>query len=54
MNRQLLEANLRKSDAPLRDVKRLLTELRKAWDEISTKKGLEEKVNLATGVNLAG
>jgi flagellar protein FliS len=54
MNRQLLEANLRKEDKPIREVKKLLSELRAAWDEISTRKGLEEKITPAGGINIAG
>jgi flagellar secretion chaperone FliS len=54
MNRRLLEGNLKKDPAPLSEVKKLLGELREAWDEISTRKGLEEKTSPATGVNIAG
>jgi flagellar secretion chaperone FliS len=54
LNRQLLEANLRKDAAPVAVVKKLLTQLRDAWEEISTRKGLEEQVQPATGVNIAG
>jgi flagellar secretion chaperone FliS len=54
MNRKLLEGNLRKDTAPLVEVKKLLGELRDAWDEISTRKGLEENAHPVTGVNIAG
>jgi flagellar protein FliS len=54
MNRQLLDANLKKDPNPLRDVKKLLGELREAWEEISTRKGLEEKGADSSGVNIAG
>jgi flagellar protein FliS len=54
MNRQLLDGNIRKDPAPLAVVKKLLSELREAWDEISTRKGLEENAAPATGVNIAG
>jgi len=54
MNRRLLEANVKKDPAPLQEVKKHLTELREAWDEISTRKGLEENSTPATGVNIAG
>jgi flagellar protein FliS len=54
MNRRLLDGNLKKDPAPLREVRKLLGELREAWDEISTRKGLEETTNPATGVNIAG
>ncbi len=32
----------------------MLGELREAWDEISTRKGLEENTTPTTGVNIAG
>jgi flagellar secretion chaperone FliS len=54
MNRRLLDANLKKEAAPIQEVKKHLGELRDAWDEISTRKGLEEKEAPATGVNIAG
>jgi flagellar protein FliS len=54
MNRQLLDGNLRKDAAPLGVVRKLLGELRDAWEVISTKKGLEESAAPAQGVNIAG
>ena len=54
MTRRLLEGNLQKDTAPLAEVKRLLGELRDAWDEISSRKGLEENISPTTGVNIAG
>lgn len=54
MNRRLLEGNLKKDAEPVAEVKKLLGELREAWDEISTRKGLEENTSPATGVNIAG
>ena len=54
MNRQLMEGNLKKDKAPIVTVKKLLTDLREAWDEIANRKGLEEKGGAATGVNIAG
>ncbi len=54
MNHQLMDGNIRKDDAPVREVKKLLTDLRDAWEEISTKKGLEEKGGSRGGVNIAG
>ena len=54
MNRRLLDGNLKKDPAPLREVRKLLGELREAWDEISTRKGLEENTTPTTGVNIAG
>jgi flagellar secretion chaperone FliS len=54
MSRRLLEGNLSKDPAPLAEVKKLLGELREAWEEISTRKGLEEQSAPVTGVNIAG
>lgn len=54
MNRRILDANLKKDPEPLLEVKKLLIDLRDAWDEISTKKGLEAQAAPATGVNIAG
>ncbi|MGA2976330.1 MAG: flagellar export chaperone FliS [Spirochaetia bacterium] len=54
MNRRLLDGNLKKDPTPLSEVKKLLGELRDAWDEISTRKGLEENAHPSAGVNIAG
>jgi flagellar secretion chaperone FliS len=54
MTRRLLDANLKKDPAPLVEVKKHLGDLREAWDEISTRKGLEEKATPASGINIAG
>ncbi len=54
MNRQLMEANLKKDRLPLQAVKKLLGELRDAWQEIARRKGLEEKGGAVSGVNIAG
>lgn len=55
MNRRLLEGNLSKDPAPLSEVKKMLGDLREAWDEISTRKGLEENTTpSSSGVNIAG
>jgi flagellar protein FliS len=54
MNRRLLEGNLKKDPAPLQEVKKHLGELREAWAEISSRKGLEENAAPVTGVNIAG
>jgi flagellar protein FliS len=54
MNRRLLDANLRKDPAALTEVKKMLGDLREAWDEISTRKGLEENNTPSSGVNIAG
>jgi flagellar secretion chaperone FliS len=54
MNRRLLDGNMKKDPVPLAEVKRLLGELRDAWDEISTRKGMEDTAHPVTGVNIAG
>jgi flagellar protein FliS len=54
MNRRLLDGNLRKDPAPLAEVKKMLGDLREAWEELSTRKGLEGNAAPATGVNIAG
>ncbi|MGO9409964.1 MAG: flagellar export chaperone FliS [Spirochaetia bacterium] len=54
MNRQLMEANMKKEPGPLSIVKKHLSELREAWEEISTRKGLEERGGAVSGVNIAG
>ena len=54
MNRRLLDGNLQKDPAPLAEVKKMLGDLREAWDEISTRKGLEENATPVSGVNIAG
>jgi flagellar secretion chaperone FliS len=54
MNRRLLEANLNKDAAPIAEVKKHLGELRESLDEISTRKGIEEKATPSSGVNIAG
>jgi flagellar protein FliS len=52
-NRRLLDGNLSKDRAPLEEVKRLLGELRDAWDGISARKGLAEHAVPTAGVNIA-
>ena len=54
MNRRLLDGNLQKDPAPIAEVKKMLGDLREAWDEISTRKGLEENTTPSSGVNIAG
>jgi len=54
MNRQLMDANMKKDPSPIAAVKKHLGELREAWDEISTRKGIDEKGGAASGVNIAG
>ncbi len=54
INRQLLEANIKKESHPLDAVKKLLIELRSAWVEVSEKKGLDQLSTSPGGVNIAG
>ena len=53
MNRQLLEANLKKDAAPLLGVKKMLTELRDAWSQIAAKTPAPSGPGPA-GVDIAG
>lgn len=54
MNQRLLEANLRKDVHPVEEVKKYLTDLRDAWEQISNKKGVGERAATTGGINLAG
>jgi flagellar protein FliS len=60
INRRLLDANLKKDPAPLREVKQHLCELRSAWAQIAERRGHEspaaggEEAGGSNGVNLAG
>ncbi len=54
LHRQLMEANMKKDPSLLQTVKKLLTVLRDAWEEIANRKGLEEKGGAQSGVNIAG
>jgi flagellar protein FliS len=54
MNHQLMEGNITKNNAPLEQVKKLLTELRGVWAEVADKPGLESVPRAAGGVNIAG
>lgn len=51
MNRQLLEANLRKTDKPIQDVRGMLLELRGAWSQVAgkaaAKDGASSRVDIA-------
>ena len=53
VNRRLLDGNVQKDRAPLEEARRLLGELREAWDGISSRKGLVEHTVSAGGVNIA-
>ena len=52
MNRQLLEANLRKTDKPLLDVRRMLLELRGAWAQVAGKAAAKD--GAVSRVDIAG
>ncbi len=52
MNRQLLEANLRKTDAPIQDVRGMLLELRGAWSQVVSK--VAAKDGASSRVDIAG
>ncbi len=52
-NQQLVDANIRKEVDPLKDVKKMLTELRSAWAEISEKTPPPSEPG-RSGVNIAG
>jgi flagellar protein FliS len=53
-NQQLVEANIKKDSAPLRDVKKMLSELRSAWVQISDKPQPPDSGPSKSGVNIAG
>ncbi len=62
MNRRLLEANIRKDTAILKEVRRLLTDLRSAWAQLAGQKNAEAgtagggggREGGESGINLAG
>ncbi len=54
MNRQLLDANVKKLIKPLEDVKRMLMELRAAWVAVSKRTDLESGPQNGNGINIAG
>jgi flagellar protein FliS len=55
MNRELLDANIKKEVAPLKNVRKFLMDLREAWNEIADKAFVEEKsVSSSGGINIAG
>lgn len=53
-NKQLIDANIRKDAEPLKEVHRMLTELRAAWVEIAGRVGTGEIEKPIRGVNIAG
>ena len=54
MNRQLLDANVRKLIAPVKDVKGMLMELRAAWAAISKRSDFESGAENGNSINIAG
>lgn len=52
VNRQLLDANIRKDPEPLRQARRLLSELREAWSTIADTSKIKE--GRQTGLNIEG
>jgi flagellar protein FliS len=52
-NRQLMEANVRKDSSLIREVRRLMAELRDAWIKISNTQ-VEEGRSGSAGINIAG
>ncbi len=52
MNRQLLEANLRKTEKPLQDVRGMLFELRGAWAQVAGRSAAKD--GAASRVDIAG
>lgn len=54
INRQLLEANIKKDTTPLAEVKDLLSDLKEVWVEVSKKNNLDGNYTDARGVNIAG
>ena len=53
MNQQLLEANLKKDETPLRQVKKMLDELREVWSQVVAKTPTPPGPGPA-GVDIAG
>ena len=54
MNSRLLDANLKKEEAPLSEVKKMLMELREAWAEAAKKADIDLESRGEGGVNIAG
>lgn len=52
-NRQLIDANINKDPAPLKEIRRMLDELRSAWLQIIDR-GETGKDRVGGGVNIAG
>ena len=54
MNRELLNANIKKEKEPLESVKKMLMELRDAWNQINEKVNYENSSTRSGGINIAG
>ena len=54
INRQLLEANIKKDTTPLEEAKGLLCDLRAVWVEINKKNNFDGSIPDSRGVNIAG
>jgi flagellar secretion chaperone FliS len=54
MNRELLNANIKKDRDPLEAVKKMLMELREAWHQINEKGNFEKTRARTGGINIAG
>ena len=53
-NRQLIDANMKKEPAALKEVREMLAALRAAWAEIEGKAGIDPTEAPTRGVNIAG
>ncbi len=53
INNKLIEANIKKDDKPLREVKKYLIELRGAWEQAGKKVSSDAKEVKKGGVNIA-
>jgi flagellar protein FliS len=53
-NQQLIDANIKKDPGPLKEVKRMLSELRSAWVQISDGPQPPDQGPAKNGVNIAG
>ncbi len=53
-NRRLIEANLKKDPKPIREVRKMLAELRSAWAQIINQGGGSPDDGNGGGVNIAG
>lgn len=54
MNKQLLSANIKKDCKYLLEVKKLLSELRDAWNQVASKNPGDQNRQNSGGINIAG